>query len=328
MPLIERYLAAVGLLLPSEQRADITAELRDVLMTRLEEQQAELGRPLTDDDEVALLRAFGDPVTVAARYAGQHYLVGPELYPHYVFMLKLVLVIVAIAAAIIGVVSLSTLPGQPGQAFANALAALWQGTIETVGVLTIIAAAVQRWNLRAKLPGGWNPRDLPAPPKLRRQTPFDHVAAIVLQTVFVLFWTHALAFPLPYVTYIPLKDGQHLDLALAPVWTALHWPVLGLVLGRIAVHVLNLMGDVHKRSALVLELVLQFAILAVAGIALRAGEWLNISAEAMPAQALAQVRFGVHIAILAALIVVMVIAAGTAGFDAWRLYRGEPGARR
>jgi hypothetical protein len=45
MELIDRYLAAVGVLLPNRQREDITAELRDALTTQRDEQQAELGRP-------------------------------------------------------------------------------------------------------------------------------------------------------------------------------------------------------------------------------------------------------------------------------------------
>ena len=41
MDLIERYLDAVRLFLPRDQRDDITAELRDVLLTRREEKEAE-----------------------------------------------------------------------------------------------------------------------------------------------------------------------------------------------------------------------------------------------------------------------------------------------
>src|SRR5580692_1113550 len=59
MDLLDRYLAAVGALLPGRQRADITDELRDVLMNRAEEKEAELGRPLKRKEEADLLRAFG-----------------------------------------------------------------------------------------------------------------------------------------------------------------------------------------------------------------------------------------------------------------------------
>jgi len=40
MDLIDRYLDTVRLFLPRDQRDDITAELRDVLLTRREEKEA------------------------------------------------------------------------------------------------------------------------------------------------------------------------------------------------------------------------------------------------------------------------------------------------
>ena len=96
MDLIERYLTAVGVLLPRTGRADILAELRDVLINRREEKQDELGRPLTRDEDAALLRAFGHPISVAGRYGRQQYLIGPDLYPLYIVAVK---VLVAIQAA-------------------------------------------------------------------------------------------------------------------------------------------------------------------------------------------------------------------------------------
>ena len=91
MDLIDRYLAAVGVLLPQAQKADIIAELRDVLLNRREEKEATLGRPLTRSENEALLKDFGNPLTVAGRYGRQQYLIGPELYPIYVFSLRIVL---------------------------------------------------------------------------------------------------------------------------------------------------------------------------------------------------------------------------------------------
>ena len=40
MDLVERYLAAVARQLPSKAAADIEAELRDLLLSRVEEQEA------------------------------------------------------------------------------------------------------------------------------------------------------------------------------------------------------------------------------------------------------------------------------------------------
>ena len=67
MDLVNEYLRAVAALLPKAQRDDIVAELRDTILTRIEEREADLGRPLTDDEIEAVLREVGHPVVVAAR---------------------------------------------------------------------------------------------------------------------------------------------------------------------------------------------------------------------------------------------------------------------
>jgi hypothetical protein len=129
MDLIERYLAAVGFLLPRRQRDDITAELREALLARREDKEAETGHPITRGEEDDLLRAFGHPLVVAARYGRQQYLIGPELYPIYVFALKVLLAIIAGAAVVTGVVSAAVGPGQPGAAIATSLGVFWNGAI-------------------------------------------------------------------------------------------------------------------------------------------------------------------------------------------------------
>ena len=65
MDMLDRYLAAVAALLPKAQREDIVAELRDLLLNRIEEKEEALGRPLTEKEREAVLKDFGHPVAVA-----------------------------------------------------------------------------------------------------------------------------------------------------------------------------------------------------------------------------------------------------------------------
>jgi hypothetical protein len=83
MELIDRYLHAVRERLPRGQRDDIAAELRDILLSQVEGEEATRGRPLSDDEVAEILRRFGKPTTVAARYASSGYLIGPALYPSF-----------------------------------------------------------------------------------------------------------------------------------------------------------------------------------------------------------------------------------------------------
>lgn len=96
MALIEQYLESVRTLLPKGERDDIIAELSANVAAQMEDRQAELGRPLAESDERALLERLGSPLAVAQRYAaGRGHLafgrqwVGPVLFPLYSKVLAL-----------------------------------------------------------------------------------------------------------------------------------------------------------------------------------------------------------------------------------------------
>jgi hypothetical protein len=329
MDLIDRYLAAIGALVPQGQRQDILAELRDALMNRCEDKEAETGRPLTEDEIAGVLRGFGHPLLVAARYGGQSYLVGPELYPLYIFVLKILLAIVAAIAVVTGVVTAAVHPEDPGAAIGAAIGAFVPTVLGGLGALTIIAAILQRQKVRPRFLTDWNPRDLPKPlqrPVFRPQTRLDNVAGIIAQSVFVLWWTHVLAVWIPYVSYVPLKPGQQLDLARAPIWDTLFWPVLALMLASIVVHGLKLFGKSFRMAAHGLDLARNLAALVVLWVALRAGHWAEVSGQGLGADALAKVDYGVNLGLQIALVVLTVVATGLVIYDSWRLFRDRQDA--
>ena len=74
--MIDRYLEAVAAQLPVEEREDIIAELRDLILSRVEAKEETLDRALTDDEREAILKAIGHPLVVAARYRAPE---GPPL---------------------------------------------------------------------------------------------------------------------------------------------------------------------------------------------------------------------------------------------------------
>ena len=82
--LTERYLRAVAAQLPAAKREDIVAELRDLILSRVEAREEDLGRLLTDEEKEAILHEIGHPLIVAARYRkGPDSLIGPELFPYW-----------------------------------------------------------------------------------------------------------------------------------------------------------------------------------------------------------------------------------------------------
>jgi hypothetical protein len=89
MDLLDRYLQAVKKHLPWKRQDDIIAELKVNLESQLEEKEAELGRPLTEDEASDWLREMGPPLKVAAGYQRQQYLIGPAVFPTFWFVLRM-----------------------------------------------------------------------------------------------------------------------------------------------------------------------------------------------------------------------------------------------
>ena len=54
--LVERYLASVERRLPKASAKDITAELREALLAKVEAREVELGRTLTTDEAAEVIK--------------------------------------------------------------------------------------------------------------------------------------------------------------------------------------------------------------------------------------------------------------------------------
>lgn len=161
MDLVERYLKAVAAQLPKDNREDIVAELSDEIMGRLEALEARLGRAPTDDEVEALLREVGHPLTVAARYRpGPQALIGPELYPWWMFGLKVGLTVMA-AVTLIGL-AVRVLVGDVyvGQAIGQGIASLISGAITVVGLLTAVGFVLERQSKKPDFIAKWRVKDL------------------------------------------------------------------------------------------------------------------------------------------------------------------------
>jgi hypothetical protein len=68
MDLIEQYIASVRVFLPKGQRDDIVQELAGDIRSQAADKEAELGRALSKDEQATLLRQYGHPLLMAARY--------------------------------------------------------------------------------------------------------------------------------------------------------------------------------------------------------------------------------------------------------------------
>ena len=232
MTLLERYLSEVRRNLPAAQADDIIAEIADDLQSQTEEREAQLGRALTEDEEAALIKAYGHPNVVAARYGSVQYLVGPESYPFYVSALRLVATVVIAIELIAGAVG--ALVSHDGAIFFDALAAAFNSLIWIFGIVTIIFALSERVpkSGTARLPfrpANWDPRRLPAPGALPPVSRSSSLIEFIVNFLALLALIDAAAsphhVPLDAIVASALRD---MHVTLTPAW---HAAYLGTIAG-------------------------------------------------------------------------------------------------
>ena len=98
--LMDTYASEVGRRLPRKTRSDIQAEIRSILQDMLEERSRKTGKPVDDEMTLDILKEYGSPEKVAATYLGERYLIGPRLYPMFMLVMRIVLIVTGVLAAI------------------------------------------------------------------------------------------------------------------------------------------------------------------------------------------------------------------------------------
>ena len=267
MDLVERYLKAVAAQLPKETREDIVAELRDDIMGRIEDLEGRLGRAPTDDEVEALLREVGHPLTVAARYrSGPQALIGPELYPWWLFAVKVGLAVMACVTLISLAVRVLVGDVYLGQAIGQGFASLFSGAVSIIGILTVAGFILERqekkpdfiakWRVKdlglfelggtidaeewgRKLSGDWSEPKIKPGPEVKKSAEMSPVARAVASAigwaVLLLWWTGLL----PVAAIRPEElagavDGVDYGLILRQMVEAAYWPVTLFAAARVA----------------------------------------------------------------------------------------------
>jgi hypothetical protein len=228
MDLLQSYLRAVRRYLPRAQRDDIVAELSVDLRSQIEEKEADLGRPLSDDEQMTLFRAYGDPMTVARRYRQKGMslsigweLIGPELFPMYLIILGLnctlaVGVSLAVLLYIHEPLNLTTL--------------LRPALIQVV-VVTLTFTILNL--VRRKFPQPW----YYPPAEFARMLPIPmwvSISGLLIWSTFTLWWA-----AVPFYPRLLLGSAAGY-LELAPAWHRFYLPILLLLAAGIAQRAVNL----------------------------------------------------------------------------------------
>jgi hypothetical protein len=254
MELLERYLQAVGTYLPKSQQGDILKELGENLRAQMEDKEAELGRPLNEDEAAAILKKHGHPMFVAARYRQTRRLIGSTLFPVYWFAVKVILGFVGIGYAISALVLIAQ-----GKSILEVLGAVFSylgAVLPTFAWVTIVFAVLDIANNKTRLLEKINRDanekfDARALPAVRPVSGWPegkpiprHKTAVELffSIAFLLWWVRVnpvrrLAL---FLALGPAGLADKIPFQLGPAWQTVYWPVILLTLSGIAQQIATL----------------------------------------------------------------------------------------
>jgi hypothetical protein len=236
MDLIDRYLQAVKFWLPKNQKQDIIAELSEDLRSQVEDREAELGRQLNESEVADLLKQRGRPVLVANQFRPQQYLIGPVLFPIYMFVLEVVAAFYVVPWILVWIGIAVSRAAHTGQSLIQAAASFWTSfwpmVFFVVGSITIIFAMLERVQAKSRFLEEWDPRKLP-PVRDPNRIPLSSSIVEVVANLVCLSW---LVGGLWYQTILHFSG---VTLTLAPVWRYFFWGFVFIAAGNTTAAAVN-----------------------------------------------------------------------------------------
>ena len=239
MELLDRYLQAVRKYLPLRRQDDIIAELRANMESQIEDRESELGRPLTQGELEDFLRKMGHPMMVASRYQPQQYLIGPTLFPMYLYVLRITLLWAFIICMIVAAV-VTPLTNQSGGAVIAAVFRTPGILLQTAAWITLVFALIDFARSRypqvcpsiSGVTEKWNPGSLPPLDKdaSRGGKPrsFTMAVAEIVTSALFLGWLLLI----PHYPFLMLGPGVALlkvsPYQLSPAWWTFFWWIVAL----------------------------------------------------------------------------------------------------
>ena len=215
MDLVDRYVYAVKRHLPASQQDDIVNELTDDILSQIKDKEEELGRPLDEAEQEAILKQYGHPYLLAMRYRPQQYLIGPALFPFYFPALKIAMGL-AFAVQVIVAFSIGLAQNTPERILPRVVA--FPGVaFQVLFWVTVVFAVADYWQAKLNLFDKWSPRTLP-----RITSPARHprssglIVEVVANIIFLAWWVAVPTYP--FLMLGPAAAFLH----FSPSWSRLY----------------------------------------------------------------------------------------------------------
>jgi len=145
--MIERYIYEVTKRVPQEMREEITMELQSLIEDMCRDGE-------TSVEEV--LQKLGSPQEFARKYRDTpNYLIGPEYYDNYIWVLKLalgaILISALVSAVVAGITNVDDGFGVIGRIVGEFFGIALSGIYSVIGIVTIIFAVLEWKNVKVNL---------------------------------------------------------------------------------------------------------------------------------------------------------------------------------
>jgi hypothetical protein len=322
MDLVERYLLNVRTYLPRQGKDDLVTELGGNIRAQVEDREAALGRPLSEEEQSAVLRAHGRPLLVAGHYRSDgrrlvlgREVIGPALFPFFRISLLAAGAITGLVLAFGASASMLGL-GRPVPWFRTAVFYL---SLQ-LGIATAVFAGMEVWFRRTAQT--WDPRRLPVPRKPATPGFLRTRALLQLLATGVFLWIWA-AIPDP----LPLLGPGLADLRPGPAWRLLYLGVMASTVLSLVGPTLTVVRPEWRRFRWLVSLFSSGAFIAFAAASLWSGAWV-LPADPRPEIEVAELAVGINAGITFGLGLAVVVTALATLVEvvrgAWLEFRRRP----
>lgn len=232
--LLTRYLQAVGFWLPPATKQDILAEISEDLHSQIDDRAASLNRPLNDAEVAEILKQRGRPVVVAGTFLPQRQLIGPVMFPIYVFVLKIVALCYFLPWLLVW---LGYVIFDRSYHALGGLGTFWMLLWMVFGVVTFIFAMLDRTSTRSKFISEWDPRKLPKASHKQPSRKRRDIGTIVFGILYLGWLLFVPDFP-----FLVMGPAAYF-VKFAPVWHSIYpWLIALAVAGILEAAVSLLRG--------------------------------------------------------------------------------------
>ena len=325
--LLDRYIYAIRRLLPRAQRDDIVSELREALESQVDGEESRAGRSLHGEEIATILKRFGQPREVAARYGSQQYLIGPDVFPSYIVALKVVLWVMVPVTLFMVMLSVVT---AEDHLFGRLLDTLW--TVLSIGLVNLSIVTLMFVYFGRASSGNlndtdWDLNDLPeVPADPNAPLAKSELIGSLVGLVLMLCWWLGLNAALQR-----WFGWESLPIVWTPVWADVTSAAVSILVAGIVRELMGLIRPHWVRTYLASGTILDLLVLPVLFRLLASDSYVTVAGGTGQSPIFA---FMFNAMIFVGLILMSLIVVFYCVSDAWRLlhvsripFRASPGSR-